>query len=118
MYFVAGIGSGGLAQTYAGTPELELRKTSDYAETPPEETMALLGTSKLGLSPAQAQERLRMFGPNEVKEEQPSALLEFLSRYWGPMPWLLELTMALSFFLGHTLEGVIIFALLSMNAVI
>ncbi|MCL5281041.1 MAG: cation-transporting P-type ATPase [Planctomycetes bacterium] len=80
--------------------------------------MTLLDTSVLGLSQAQAQERLQTLGPNEVKEKQQSAVLEFLSRYWGPMPWLLELTMALSFFLGHILEGIIIFALLSINAVI
>ena len=118
MYLVAGIGSGGLTRTYAGARDPELRKTSDYADLPPEETMALLDTSVLGLSQAQAQERLRTFGPNEVQEKQQSAVREFLSRYWGPMPWLLELTMALSFFLGHTLEGIIIFTLLSINAVI
>lgn len=97
---------------------MELRKTSDYAGIAPEETMALLDTSTLGLSQPEAQERLRTFGPNEVQEKQRSAVLEFLSRYWGPMPWLLELTMALSFFLGHILEGIIIFALLTINAVI
>lgn len=97
---------------------MELRKTSDYAEVTPEETMALLEASVHGLSQAQVQERLQTFGPNEVKEKQRSAVLEFLSRYWGPMPWLLELTMALSFFLGHRLEGIIIFTLLSTNAVI
>lgn len=118
MYFAAGIGSGGLTQTYPGVQELELKKTSDYADVPPEDTLTALGTSMLGLSQAQAQERLRTFGPNEVQEKPPSAVLEFLSRYWGPMPWLLELTMALSFFLGHLLEGIIIFALLTINAVI
>jgi H+-transporting ATPase len=118
MYFVAGIGSGSLTRTYAEAQELELKKTSDYTEIPPEETMTLLDTSALGLSQPQAQERLRTFGPNEVKEKQQSAFLEFLSRYWGPMPWLLELTMALSFFLGHILEGIMILVLLSINAVI
>ena len=39
-------------------------------------------------------------------------------RYWGPMPWLLELAMGLSFALGHHMEGVIIFVLLTMNAII
>ncbi len=80
--------------------------------------MTLLEASLQGLSQAQVQERLRTFGPNAVEEERPSAVLEFLSRYWGPMPWLLELTMILSFFLGHVLEGIIIFVLLSINALI
>ena len=34
------------------------------------------------------------------------------------MPWLLELAMGLSFVLGHYLEAVIIFMLLTMNAII
>ena len=51
-------------------------------------------------------------------EKEKNPVLEFLSRYWGPMPWLLELAMALSYILGHYVELVIIFGLLAMNAVI
>ena len=45
-------------------------------------------------------------------------VLEFLSRFWGPMPWLLELAIALSIFLGHDLEAVIIAILIVTNAII
>jgi H+-transporting ATPase len=41
-----------------------------------------------------------------------------LLRYWGPMPWLLELAIGLSFLLRHYLEGIIIFVLLTVNAII
>jgi H+-transporting ATPase len=43
-------------------------------------------------------------------------MLAFLSRFWGPMPWLLELTMVLSHFLGHFLEAGVILLLLCVNA--
>jgi H+-transporting ATPase len=45
-------------------------------------------------------------------------VLAFLSRYWGPIPWLLELAIALSMVLKHYLEAGIIFALLTINTVI
>jgi H+-transporting ATPase len=51
-------------------------------------------------------------------EKERSPIVEFLSRYWGPMPWLLELAMVLSYILGHYLEVAIIFGLLSLNAII
>ena len=45
-------------------------------------------------------------------------MLAFLLRYWGPMPWLLELAIVLSVVLKHYLEAGIIFALLTINTVI
>ena len=53
---------------------MELRKTSDYADLPPEETMALLDASVHGLSQAQVQERRQTFGPNAVKEMEAMRL--------------------------------------------
>lgn len=41
-----------------------------------------------------------------------------MHRYWGPMPWLLEFAMILSFALNHILEGFIILILLTINAII
>jgi len=41
-----------------------------------------------------------------------------MHRYWGPMPWLLEFVMILSFALNHILEGFIILILLTINAII
>ena len=62
--------------------------------------------------------RAGIFGYNEVKKQRRNPAVEFLSHYWGPMPWLLELTMILSGFLKHYTELIIIFVLLTINAVI
>ena len=94
------------------------KNTADYKTISPEEMFRFLGTSLNGLSGPEAGKRLELFGYNEIVEKKKNPVLEFLLRYWGPMPWLLELAMALSFLLHHYLEGAIIFILLTVNAVI
>jgi H+-transporting ATPase len=98
--------------------DLKVKATSEYKNISLENTLKLLETTADGLSDAEVKNRLEKFGTNEIVENKQHPLLEFLLRYWGPMPWLLELAMGLSFALGHYLEGVIIFMLLTMNAVI
>ncbi len=97
---------------------LKVKSTSEYKKISLEETQAFLEASIDGLSEADAGKRLEIFGYNEIVEEKKNPFLEFLLRYWGPMPWLLELAMGLSFILSHYLEGIIIFVLLTVNAVI
>jgi H+-transporting ATPase len=97
---------------------LIVRKTSEYKKLSRDETFKFLKTSPDGLPESEAEKRLAMFGHNEIIEKQKNPILEFLLRYWGPMPWLLELAMGLSFLLHHVLEGIIIFVLLTVNAVI
>ncbi len=96
----------------------EVRNTSDYKEISLEETLRLLETTSDGLSDTEVSDRLQKFGYNEIAEKKRNPVFEFLLRYWGPMPWLLELAMVLSFLLGHKVEGIIIFVLLTANAII
>ncbi|MGC8817435.1 MAG: plasma-membrane proton-efflux P-type ATPase [Candidatus Hadarchaeum sp.] len=97
---------------------MEIKTTSEYRKLSPEETIRLLDSTENGLAESEAMNRIGVFGYNEVAEKKKSPLLEFLSRYWAPMPWLLELAMLLSFVLGHYLEAAIIFILLTINAII
>jgi H+-transporting ATPase len=92
--------------------------TVELAKLPVDDTYRLLSTSGYGLSEEEARRRISKLGFNELTEKRKSPLLDFLTRYWGPMPWLLELTMALSYVIGHYLEVVIVFALLTLNAII
>jgi H+-transporting ATPase len=96
----------------------EVKKTSEYKQLTIEETIRLLETSVNGLTESEARNRLEKFGYNEVIEQQRNPFLDFLSRYWGPLPWLLELTSALSYVLHHYLEAAIIFGLLTTNVAI
>ncbi len=97
---------------------LKIKATSEYEKISLEETLKLLQTTTEGLSEVEVKNRLGKFGNNEIVEKKRHLLLEFLLRYWDPMPWLLELAMLLSYALGHHLEGIIIFLLLTINAII
>jgi H+-transporting ATPase len=97
---------------------LRVRNTSEYQQLSIEGTLSLLNASASGLKDSEARDRIRLFGYNEVVEEKKNPIIEFLLRYWGPMPWLLELAIVLSVVLKHYLEAAIIFALLTINTII
>ena len=94
------------------------KQTRDFEKIPIEEIFELLGTNTEGLTEEEAEERLRRYGPNAVEEKKENPILEFLKRFWGPMPWLLEIAILLSLAIGHKTEATIIASLLVINAVI
>jgi len=71
-----------------------------------------------GLTSAEVVKRLKVHGYNVVEEKHESAVIDFLKRLWNPMAWLLEIAIALSFVIGHFVEGLIILALLLINTFI
>ena len=94
------------------------RNTSDYRAVSIAETLGLLETSADGLTDSVVRQRLQRFGFNEVTEKKENPAAQFLKRYWGLMPWLLELAIVLGIVVKHYLEAGIIFALLTINSVI
>ena len=62
----------------------------DLKTLPMAEVEKKLGSSPEGLSQAEAQKRLKQYGPNEIAEKKTNALLKFLSYFWGPIPWMIE----------------------------
>lgn len=95
-----------------------LKSSLDYKRLSIEETLKALDTSLNGLSEEEVRRRIEKYGYNEVKEEKKNPVLEFLSRYWGPMPWSLELAIVLSVLVSHVIEAIIIFTLLTINVTI
>ncbi len=71
-----------------------------------------------GLTSAEARQRLIKHGPNMVAEDRPHSWLLFLKKFWAPVPWMLEATIALQFVLGKASEAGIIAILLVFNAVL
>jgi H+-transporting ATPase len=69
-----------------------------------------------GLTTAEMQERLRRYGPNRVEEERRHPLLAFFSKFWAPVPWMLEATIILEILVHKRDEAVIIGVLLIFNA--
>lgn len=54
-----------------------------------------LGYSADGLGQAEAAKRLTTYGPNELEEKKPNEILKFLSYFWGPIPWMIEIAVIL-----------------------
>ncbi|MBW6415677.1 ATPase [Candidatus Methylacidiphilum fumarolicum] len=62
----------------------------------------------LGLSWAEAKKRLLAEGPNTPPEKKESSLLLFLSKFWAPVPWMLEITILLEILLHRIHDGIAI----------
>ncbi|MFZ2172679.1 MAG: plasma-membrane proton-efflux P-type ATPase [Rhodococcus sp. (in: high G+C Gram-positive bacteria)] len=77
-----------------------------------------LATSPEGLTQAEATKRLTTYGPNEIAEHKANPLLKFLSYFWGPIPWMIEVAVILSGVVGHWPDFFIILVLLLANAVV
>ncbi len=71
-----------------------------------------------GLSSSEAAARLRQYGSNAVPEQRPNPVLVFLGKFWAPVPWMLEATIAFQLGLGKSDEAIIIAALLVFNSVL
>jgi H+-transporting ATPase len=83
-----------------------------------QELYETLATSRQGLSSDQAQERLAQFGPNALEEKRVNPFLKFLSYFWGPIPWMIEVAAVLSAIVQHWADLIIISVLLIFNAVV
>ncbi len=72
----------------------------------------------VGLTEAEAQRRLAQYGPNAVIEVKQRIWLFFLRKFWAPVPWMLEITLALELILDKRPEAAIIGLLLVFNAIL
>jgi H+-transporting ATPase len=71
-----------------------------------------------GLTSEQARQRLLEYGPNAVLEKKQHLLMILLSKFWAPVPWMLEVTILLELALGKYLEAALIAVLLIFNALL
>ncbi len=94
----------------------EPENLADLAKAPIQSVESQLGVSAGGLSGSEAKARLVKYGYNELPEEKTNPLLKFLSYFWGPIPWMIEVAAILSAVVRHWEDFVIILALLLMNA--
>jgi len=87
-------------------------------DLPISELQAELGSSPDGLRQEEAHERLSIYGTNEIKDKKPNQFLKFLSYFWGPIPWMIEIAAILSAVDKHWPDLGIILLLLFANAVV
>ena len=55
---------------------------------------------------------LSEYGYNELAQQKVNPLLKFLSYFWGPIPWLIEIAVIFSAAVGDWADFIIIFILL------
>jgi H+-transporting ATPase len=90
----------------------------DLKSLPLPELLAKLGSSPDGLGLAEAQQRLAQYGYNEIAEKKINPFLKFLTYFWGPIPWMIEVAVVLSAVVRHWPDFFIILVLLLANAVV
>src|SRR6202041_1754003 len=105
----------------AGHPILSLLKavaTDDLKSLPLCEVEKKSKSSPDGLTQTEAQKRLTQYGPNEIEEKKSNEFLKFLSYFWGPIPWMIEVAVILSAAARHWPDFGISVVLLLANAVV
>jgi len=93
------------------------RPADEFAEQPVGETLKSLEVSSdAGLSAGEAARRLGQYGYNEIQEHEESFLHRLLRRFWGPIPWMIEIAALLSALVGKWDDFTIILIMLLVNA--
>jgi H+-transporting ATPase len=102
----------------AKTPETKPDGKDNLKSLPLSEVEKKLGSSPDGLSQAEAKKRLAQYGPNKIEEKEVNPFLKFLTYFWGPIPWMIEIAVVLSGVVRHWPDFFIILLLLITNAVV
>ena len=77
-----------------------------------------LETSREGLSQADAEKNLSIYGLNEIKEKQHNLFKLFLAQFSSPLVYVLVVAALLSLFLGNLHEGLLILLIILINSFI
>ncbi len=84
-----------------------------------QEVIKLLNSSLDGLSKEEAEERLKKYGHNELKEKEKSSVIKlFLEIFKDPLVIILLIAAVVQVFLGEVIESGIILAVITLNAIL
>ncbi len=99
--------------------ELPQEHSRHYYNSVEDVEKALKTDLTAGLSSDNARQRLKMFGPNELKEETgPGMLQMFLRQFMEPLVFVLIVAAIVSSVLGEIAEGVVIMAIVLLNSIL
>lgn len=94
-----------------------MKNTDDYAGRPAQEALDDWQVEAgQGLSQAQVNERLERYGHNEMEEKGEPIWHRIFRRFWGPIPWMIEVAAILSAMVGEWQDFGIILLMLLVNA--
>lgn len=90
-----------------------------YWSVTKEELLSILEAKETGLSEKEAQDRLKIFGPNELaKKKKNGFILKFLSKFANPLVLILLFASFISALLGETTNFIIISAIVVLSGVL
>ncbi len=93
------------------------KRTNDYARQAIDKTIeSLSSNAKRGLSRAEATKRLEQYGYNEIEEKEEPLWHRIFRRFWGPIPWMIEIAALLSALVQKWEDLIIILVMLLVNA--
>lgn len=72
--------------------------------------------SERGLDEDEAARRLGQFGPNEIEEKEEALWHRIFRRFWGPIPWMIEMAAVLSAVVKKWEDFSIVLVMLLVNA--
>jgi hypothetical protein len=88
----------------------------ELADMPIQDVLDELSTSsREGLGEDEARKRIEQYGENAIEEKRKNPVLEFLSHFWGPIPWMIEAALILAGAVQKWEEFGIILLLLLVN---
>jgi len=90
--------------------------TDLYAQQDVLETLkAYAVDEQQGLSNTQVEKRIEQYGYNETEEKEESFLQRLMRRFWGPIPWMIEIAALLSALVQKWEDFFIIIVMLLVN---
>ena len=94
-----------------------MKKTDEFKQQGIEETLQELGTDpQKGLGSEEAKKRLQHYGPNAIEEKEEPLWHRIFRRFWGPIPWMIEVAAILSAVVRRWEDFAIIVTMLLVNA--
>ncbi len=95
-----------------------LSATTAWYQLTVQEALSHLSSTPDGISNEEAAERLKKFGANQIESKKgDSALVIFLKQFKSPLIYILLFAAVISFLIGKEINSIVIFAVLSVNAV-
>jgi H+-transporting ATPase len=96
----------------------DILEISEIKKLSVEDLFKKFSSSENGLSDSSVNGRIKEYGYNEISEKKLNPFLKFLSYFWGPIPWMIEVAAILSAIINHWEDFWVIFALLLLNAIV
>ena len=93
------------------------KNTDDYQQQTVVTTLKMLDViAEKGLSKTEANKRIEKYGYNAIEEKEESVWHRILRRFWGPIPWMIEVAALLSAMVQKWEDFSIIMVMLLVNA--